>query len=195
MNLLFRRRRPVLRLAAGATPEAVRRVGTRGAEPDPGVGGAAGERHDEAARRLSASEAERAALLVRALEASIAGDSGVVKDLYTSDVQGWSPALSVSSAAELAVELEDVETAFSDAVLDVRPLQVGGDQACVEWTATVTHSGPLIVDEDLVIAPTGRRCTVHGVTIAEFEGDRIRSFRHYSDEIEALCELGLLPES
>ena len=54
-----------------------------------------------------ASNAERAATLVRALEASVVGDSTVVADLDTDDVRGWAPAFTVSSAAELAVELED----------------------------------------------------------------------------------------
>jgi hypothetical protein len=141
------------------------------------------------------SNAERAAILIRALGASITGDSRVVKDLYTSDVRGWSPAINVSSAAELAVELEDRDTAFTDAELDACPLDVSGDRACVEWTATVTHSGPITIDDDVVIEPTGLRCRLHGVTVAEFDGDRIRSFRQYWDEAEALLQLGLLPES
>ena len=73
-----------------------------------------------------ASNAQRAATLVRALEANIAGDSSVIAELYTDDVKGWAPALNVSSAAELAVELEDREDAFSDIELDVSPLDVSG---------------------------------------------------------------------
>jgi len=66
-----------------------------------------------------ATNAERAATLVRALEASITGDSSHVAELYVDDVKGWAPAMSVSSAAELAVELEDRDGAFSDIELDV----------------------------------------------------------------------------
>ena len=80
-----------------------------------------------------ASNAERAATLVRALEASITGDSSHVAELYVDDVKGWAPAMSVSSAAELAVELEDRDGAFSDIELDVSPLDVSGERACVEW--------------------------------------------------------------
>src|SRR5512132_4421139 len=104
------------------------------------------------------SSADRAAVLVQAIEATVAGDSRVVRDLYANDVQGWSPAMTVSSAAELAVELEDREEAFSDIDLDVSPLDVGDDQACVEWVVIATHSGPLVLDEDVAIEPTGRRC-------------------------------------
>src|SRR6187401_776692 len=97
-----------------------------------------------------ASNADRAATLVRALEASIVGDTSVVTELYTDDVKGWAPAISVSSAAELTAELEDRTVAFSDIELDVSPFDVAGDRACVEWIVTLTHSGPLELDDDVV---------------------------------------------
>jgi len=139
------------------------------------------------------SSADRAAALVQAIEATVTGDSRVVCELYADDVQGWSPTMTVTSAAELAVELEDRQDAFSDIELDVTPLDVGDDQACVEWIATATHSGPLVVDEDVVIEPTGGRFTLRGVTVADFEGDRIRAFRQYWDEVSLLEQLQLLP--
>jgi ketosteroid isomerase-like protein len=139
------------------------------------------------------SSADRAAVLVQAIEATVAGDSRVVRDLYSDDVQGWSPVMTVSSAAELAVELEDRQEAFSDIDLEVTPLDVGDDQACVEWIATATHSGPLVVDEEVMIEPTGGRFTLRGVTVADFEGDRIRAFRQYWDEVSLLEQLQLLP--
>jgi ketosteroid isomerase-like protein len=138
-----------------------------------------------------ASNATRAATLVRALEASIIGDSSVIADLYTEDVKGWAPALIVSSAAELAVEFEDRDGAFSDVELDVSPFDVAGDRACVEWVVTLTHSGPLQLAEDAVIDATGLRVSLHGVTVAEFEDDRISSFRQYWDELELLEQLAL----
>jgi ketosteroid isomerase-like protein len=142
---------------------------------------------------MMGSSADRAAALVQAIEATVTGDSRVVCELYADDVQGWSPTMTVTSAAELAVELEDRQDAFSDIDLDVTPLDVGDDQACVEWIATATHSGPLVVDEDVVIEPTGGRFTLRGVTVADFEGDRIRAFRQYWDEVSLLEQLQLLP--
>jgi ketosteroid isomerase-like protein len=140
-----------------------------------------------------ATNAERAATLVRALEASLVGDSTHVAEFYADDVKGWAPAMSVSSAAELAVEFEEREDAFSDIELDVSPFDVSGERACVEWVVTLTHSGPLEIDEDTVIEPTGLRVTLHGVTVAEFAGDKIASFRQYWDEVELLEQLALLP--
>jgi hypothetical protein len=45
-----------------------------------------------------------------------------------------------------------------------------------------------------VIDPTGLRLSLHGVTVAEFDGDKIASFRQYWDEVELLEQLALLPE-
>src|SRR5260370_39235935 len=103
--------------------------------------------------------------------------------------------MAIGSAGELGVEFEDRDEAFSDIELDLTPLDVAGDRACIEWVATVTHSGPLEIDDDeIVIEPTGRRCTLRGVTVAEFEGDRIKEFRQYWDDVAILEQLGLLPD-
>jgi hypothetical protein len=142
-----------------------------------------------------ASNADRAATLVRAVEAGIEGDSSVIADLYTDDVRGSAPALAVSCAAELAVEVEDRGDTFSDIELTVSPLDVAGDYACVEWSATMTHSGPLTLVNNAVIEATGLRFTLTGVTVAEFRDDRICAFRQYWDEARLLDQLGLLPEA
>ncbi len=139
-----------------------------------------------------ASNAQRAAILVRALEASVKVDTSVIAELYTDDVKGRGPALNVSSVFELAVELEDREDAFTEIELDVSPLDVSGDRACVEWIAQMTHSGPFAIDDDVIDA-TGLRVTLIGVTVAEFEGDRIRSFRQYFDEAALLEQMRLRP--
>jgi ketosteroid isomerase-like protein len=141
-----------------------------------------------------ATRAERAAILVRAIEASLVGNSEVIAELYTDDVRGWSAGTNVSSAAELAVEFEDREAAFSDVGLEVMPLDVGGNCACAEWIATATFSGPFAVDDDDVIEPTGQRITLRGVTVAEFERSRICAFRQYWDEVALLEHLGRLAE-
>jgi hypothetical protein len=137
------------------------------------------------------SNEQRAEVLQRAIRASRTGDSTVIAELFTSDVDGCSPAMSISSAAELAVEFEDRDEAFSEVEIDTRPLDVCGEQACVEWIVTMTHSGPLQIDDEY-IAPSGRRLTMQGATIAEFTDLKIRCFREYWDEVSLLEQLDLL---
>jgi ketosteroid isomerase-like protein len=138
------------------------------------------------------SNSARAATLIRSLRASVEGDSSVVGELYTDDVKVWAPALSVSSARELATEFERRDEVFSGIELDVAPLDVAGDYACAEWTVTMTHTGPLVLADGVVVEPTGIRITLNGVTVAEFDGTRICSLRQYWDEFGVLEQLGVL---
>ena len=137
------------------------------------------------------SNAARAAILAEALRAGVDGDAGTISRLCTDDVMGWTPARAVASIDELLTELRRRDDAFSDAELEVIPLDVGGDFACAEWRVTMTHSGALVLDDDAVIEPTGERVTLNGVTVAEFRDDRICSFRQYWDEFAVFEQLGL----
>jgi ketosteroid isomerase-like protein len=136
---------------------------------------------------------ERSARLVRALAASVTGDTSRFEELYTADVTAWSPAVMVSSRDELAAEVVGRLDAFSDIEYSV-DTDVVGDKAYAEWVVTAVHSGPLVVDDDFVIEPTGHRVTMRGVTIAAFSGDRICALRQYWDELALVEGLGFLPK-
>ena len=138
------------------------------------------------------SNQHRAMTLVRALRAGIDRDRRTLQGLLTDDVRAWSPALSTASLAELIDELDRRDEAFSDVELDVAPLDVGGDYACAEWTVEMTHSGTVVLADDTSIEASGIRVTLHGVTIAEFLGERICSLRQYWDEHAVLEQLGVL---
>ena len=140
---------------------------------------------------MTSNEA-RAETLVGALRAGSAGDRQELQALFTDDVRAWTPALSTESLSELIDELDRRDVAFSDIELDVVPLDVGGDYACVEWTVDMTHSGTITLADHGSIEPTGTRVTLHGVTVAEFHGDRICSLRQYWDEYAVLEQLGVL---
>jgi hypothetical protein len=135
------------------------------------------------------SGTRRASVLVEALRAAFVRDHDTLRRLLTDDVRVWAPRRSVSSLGELVSELEQGEDAFSEAVTDVIPLEVGGDYACAEWTVAMTHTGPLQVPGGVVIDPTGVRVVIHGATVAEFRGERICSLRQYWDELPALEEI------
>jgi hypothetical protein len=138
------------------------------------------------------SNAERAATLVDALRAGLARDREALQRLLTEDVRAWTPSLSTSSRSELIDALDRRDPAFANVDLNVAPLDVGGDYACVEWTVEMTHAGVITLAEDRRVEPTGIRVTVHGVTVAEFDGDRICSVRQYWDEFAVLEQLGFL---
>jgi hypothetical protein len=138
------------------------------------------------------SNQQRAMTLVRALRAGTDRDWPTLRELLTDDVRAWSPALSTSSVDELIDELERRDEAFSEVELDVAPLDAGGDYACVEWTVEMTHSGTITLADHVSIEASGIRVTLHGVTIAEFLGEKICSVRQYWDEHTMLEQLGVL---
>ena len=125
------------------------------------------------------ANAARAATLVAALRARVDGDPAAAADLYTEDVTAWTPRFATSSRKELLAEFDDRDGGFSDIELDVRPLEVGGDYACAEWTVSMKHDA------------SGTRVTANGITVAEFRGEQICSLRQYWDELGVFEQLGL----
>jgi ketosteroid isomerase-like protein len=136
------------------------------------------------------SNRSRADTLERALRVGVSGDVSMLDELVTDDVRVWTPRFSASSLAELVTELSQRDDVFADVELTTQALAVGGDYACVEWTAAMTHVGPLVLVEG-TIEPTGSRVAVHGVTVAEFEGDRICALRQYWDESTLFDQLDI----
>jgi ketosteroid isomerase-like protein len=136
------------------------------------------------------SNEARATTLARALRAGLARDRAALVDCYTDDVCAWTPTLATETLAELVEELPRLDDAFSDIELAVAPLDVGGDYAGVEWSVAMTHTGAFVPADDTRLEPTGLRVIIHGVTVAEFRGERICSLRQYWDELELLRQLG-----
>jgi ketosteroid isomerase-like protein len=127
------------------------------------------------------SNAVRAAILVRALRAGLNRDEDAIRECCTDDIRAWTPRLSTQSLDELLEQLQLGPESFSDLELDVAPLDVGGDYACAEWSVAMTHT------------ETGAPVLIHGVTVAEFDGERICSFRQYWDEAALAEQLDIAP--
>ena len=143
---------------------------------------------------MATSSSVQAGTLRRLLDAAVTGDGDSMADLVTADVTGWSPNLFVTSRDDLLAELERRrEDTFSEIEIHVQALDEVGDKAIAEWHMAANHTGTLVVDDDLVIEPTGRRLHLSGATVAEFDDDRICAFRSYFDDL-ALVEQVLADE-
>lgn len=132
----------------------------------------------------------QASAMRRLLQAAVTGDGEAMAGLVTADVTAWSPNVFVTSRDELLAVLQRRDDTFSGIEIRVQALDQVGDKAIAEWHLAVDHTGPLAIDDDLVIEPTGRRLHVSGATIAEFDGDHICAFRSYFDDL-ALVEQAL----
>lgn len=123
----------------------------------------------------------------KVLRAGLSGEVDDLSSLLTEDVVGWTPNVAVSSLAEARAIFGERDEMLSNIDLDVRSVDIVGDKVFAEWQVAADHSGPMVVDEDLVVEPTGKRIRLAGVLVAEFRDDRIAAFRAYFDDL-ALME-------
>ena len=93
----------------------------------------------------------RKEVLSDALKAEVGAASVDLKTLFTDDVIGWSPYVTVSGLAALAELAALREEAFSNVVITFRGLDEVGNKAFAEWLVQADHTGPLVLGEDSVL--------------------------------------------
>ena len=131
----------------------------------------------------------RKEVLSNALKAEVGGESIDPKTLFTDDVIGWSPYVTVSGLAGVAALAALREEAFSNVVITFRGLDEVGNKAFAEWLVEADHTGPLVLSEDSVLEATGRHLQLPGVTVADFREGKIRSFRTYFDDLSLIEQI------
>ncbi len=139
----------------------------------------------------SIPSAARTDRLARAIVAGINGDASQLQNLFSHDVVGTGPVLAVTSRAELADALESHAGALLDVEIQLSPLDVAGNQAAVEWVASAVESSSVEVAGHHTgeVTPKAHRVRVRAVTVAEFDGDLITSFRSYWNDFPKVAGL------
>ncbi len=131
----------------------------------------------------------REQVLADAIEAEVGAASADPKALFTDDVTGWSPYVTVSGLPAVAALAALREEAFSNVVVAFRGLDEVGNKAFAEWLVEADHTGPLVLSADSVLAATGRHVQLPGVTVADFREGKIRSFRTYFDDLSLIEQI------
>ncbi len=124
-----------------------------------------------------------------ALKAEVGDASVDLKTLFTDDVVGWSPYVTVSGLPAVAALSALREEAFSNVVITYRGLDEVGNKAFAEWLVEADHTGPLVLGEDSVLEATGRHVRLPGVTVADFRDGKIRSYRTYFDDLSLIEQI------
>src|SRR5208282_5995740 len=137
----------------------------------------------------AAMSESRKDVLWKAIEIEVGGASVDLGTLFTDDVVGWSPIMTVSGLADVADLSAQREEAFSNVVILLRGLDEVGNKAFAEWLIEADHTGPFVLGEDAVLEPTGRRVQLAGVTVADFRKEKIRSFRSYFDDLSLIEQI------
>ncbi len=128
-------------------------------------------------------------VMAKALEAEVGSTSVDLDTLFTDDVVGWSPYASISGLTALAELSALREIAFSNVVIFLRGLDEVGNRAYAEWLIEADHTGPLVLDDDVVLEATGRHVQLAGVSVADFREGKIRSFRTYFDDLSMIEQI------
>ena len=128
-------------------------------------------------------------VMVKALEAEVGSASVDLATLFTDDVVGWSPYASVAGLTALAELSALREMAFSNVVILLRGVDEVGNRAYAEWLIEADHTGPLVLDDDVVLEATGRHVQLAGVSVADFREGKIRSFRTYFDDLSMIEQI------
>jgi len=128
-------------------------------------------------------------VMVKALEAEVGSTSVDLGTLFTDDVVGWSPYASISGLEALAAVAALRDVAFSNMVLVLRGVDEVGNRAYAEWLIEADHTGPLVLDEDVVLEPTGRHVQLAGVSVADFRDGKIQSYRTYFDDLSMIEQI------
>ena len=93
---------------------------------------------------------------------------------------------------EIRHYIEALWKAFPDGVLTFRDQVLAEEAAATELVFTGTHTGPMMTPTGL-IPPTGKRVTTHSLSILRIKDDLIASEHVYSDQLEMITQLGLMP--
>ena len=128
-------------------------------------------------------------VMVKALEAEVGNASVELDSLFTDDVVGWSPYATVSGLTGLAELSALRDIAFSNVVILLRSVDEVGNRVYAEWLIEADHTGPLVLDDDVVLDATGRHIQLAGVSVADFREGRIRSFRTYFDDLSMIEQI------
>jgi hypothetical protein len=127
-------------------------------------------------------------VMVKALEAEAGSASVDLGTLFTDDVVGLSPYATISGLTALA-ELSALREMHSNVVILLRGVDEVGNRAYAEWLIEADHTGPLVLDEDVVLEATGRHVQLAGASVADFRDGKIRSFRTYFDDLSMIEQI------
>jgi len=123
------------------------------------------------------SLADATCVLRRALFAFVVGDVGAL-ELFTEDMIGDSPNLRVRSRTELEYQFIDRAGALSNVEFDLDGVVMDDPNSAVaSWRVTGVHTGEVLFNEDIFLAPTGRQIRLSMTTQAWFRLRRIAMFR------------------
>jgi predicted ester cyclase len=94
--------------------------------------------------------------------------------------------------ARVAEQAKSIRTAFPDLKMTVEDVISEGDRVVTRWTASGTHSGEGTLPQFGEVKPTGKKVTIHGITINRVRGGKIVETWGATEKLEAMMQLGIV---
>lgn len=114
--------------------------------------------------------------------------------IVAADVSLWSPTVVASSRDELRRAVAGTDDSLTDVLVTVGPIHAVTERSHAEWRATGTFANPCVVDDDVLVAPTGRRIDCSGELVVVQRYGTVVSIHCYFDTALILEQL-LLPRA
>jgi hypothetical protein len=133
-------------------------------------------------------ELERSVLA--AVTALVTGELSAL-DAFADDVTGRSPLVDVASREDLEAQLVDRQGGFTAVDLVLHDLTTCDTEVVVSWRFSGDHTGEMLLNEDTLVEPTGRRVTLEVVTRFTLRDGRITSFLSEYDGDRLWADLGV----
>lgn len=118
------------------------------------------------------------------------GNYEVMDEIFDPSYRGHDPLagdLDLRSAREMCRTYRE---AFPDLSVGFVGLFVSGDTCIVHWRMTGTHQGRL-----MSLEPTGKRCTVEGMSVLKFRGGKCVEDWTQWDALGLFRQLGVAPSA
>jgi steroid delta-isomerase-like uncharacterized protein len=118
-------------------------------------------------------------------------DANAVMASYAEGAIYFHPRAGKITGEAIGKFVQAVWAAYPDASVEILSTgDTGGGLVATQWVMHATNTGPL---PDGTPA-TGRTVALHGASLAQFEGDKVRSERVYFDMRNLSEQLGLKPK-
>jgi hypothetical protein len=102
-------------------------------------------------------------------------------------VDVWTPSLRLHSRHELVAALTNVDDAIRDLEVVLTEVSAETNPVMLEWLATGRFTGPVFLDDDEFVEPTGAVIRVAGaIALAFGSGHRVERIRCYYDRLALL---------
>ncbi len=118
-----------------------------------------------------------------------------VANCFTEDAVVVTPFGTAEGRAAILEFLRGDKAAFPERNVTIDVIVEQGDTIATEYTSVATNTGPLVMPDGTELPPTGKQIETKGMELVHMRYGKIAMHHMYWDNMAAIRQLGLLPDS